>query len=213
MGISSPINSSIPAVFVITRDYVGIVATTAMSSPSAPAVAVHIDSVGECAFALVFCLVSLCSDYLAQPLISHRFGFLCIDRISLFPSLTFSSTSAATSDGTQDKLISNLRTIFFFVLLVPCAWLAVVGLYWLRRVRSNYHAAFPFQSAPVFVYSRLALHAIFQYTEMPRAAISRVETATICCHASASIQVPLVSLSNLFVPSCHQFFSSQYHFE
>ena len=64
---------------MITRDYVGIVATTAMSSPSAPAIAVHIDSVGECAFAPVFRLVSPCSDYLAQPLISHRFGFLCID--------------------------------------------------------------------------------------------------------------------------------------
>ena len=53
MGISSPINSSIPSVFIITRDYVGIVATTAMSSPNAPAIAVHIDSVGECACAPV----------------------------------------------------------------------------------------------------------------------------------------------------------------
>lgn len=80
MGVSSPINSTIPAVFVITRDYIGIVATTAMSSPSAPAIAVHIDSVGECAF-----LISPCSHYLAKPLISERLGLLCIDRI--FPHL------------------------------------------------------------------------------------------------------------------------------
>ncbi len=75
---------------------------------------------------------------------------------------------------------------------MPCAWLAVVGLYWLRRVRSNYHAAFPFQNASVFVYSRLTPHAIFQYAEVPRAAIPRVETPTICSHARPSIQVPRV---------------------
>ena len=130
----------------------------------------------------------------ALHVIFDRFSFQHQSLAFLFESPAFfPTTSAATSDGTQDKLISNLRTIFFFVLLVPCAWLAVVGLYWLRRVHWRLPSCF---SSERFVsQTRLSQHATFPFTEMPRAAIPRVETSAICCHARASVQVPPASLS------------------